>query len=174
MNGVLVLGATNVPWELDNAIRRRFQKRVLIGLPEAPARAGIFKIHSGKTKSSMTEPDYAALGEASEGYSGSDISNVVNEALMLPVRRCQSATKFKRLPDPAAPNGFWYLPTNPSDPSGEAMTLMQVPPTQLKAPDVCVDDFMQALSNVKPSVNKEDCEQHTAWTAVRTGWLKNL
>lgn len=35
------------------------------------------------------------LGEASKGYSGSDISNVVNEALMLPVRRCQTATKFK-------------------------------------------------------------------------------
>lgn len=87
-DGVLVLGATNVPWELDNAIRRRFQKRVHIALPEAPARATMFKIHSGKTKSGVDEAGYAALGEASHGYSGSDISNVVNEALMLPVRRC--------------------------------------------------------------------------------------
>lgn len=87
-DGVLVLGATNVPWELDNAIRRRFQKRVHIALPEAPARATMFKIHSGKTKSGVDEAGFAALGEASHGYSGSDISNVVNEALMLPVRRC--------------------------------------------------------------------------------------
>ena len=43
MDGVLVLGATNVPWELDNAIRRRFQKRIYISLPDATARAGIFK-----------------------------------------------------------------------------------------------------------------------------------
>ena len=58
-DGVLVLGATNVPWELDNAIRRRFQKRVHIGLPEAPARAGIFKIASGKTKTSIDEQGFA-------------------------------------------------------------------------------------------------------------------
>ena len=54
-DGVLVLGATNVPWELDNAIRRRFQKRIYIALPEAPARAGIFKIRSGNTKSDVSE-----------------------------------------------------------------------------------------------------------------------
>lgn len=87
-DGVLVLGATNVPWELDNAIRRRFQKRIYISLPEATARAGMFKIHSGKTKNSLTEADFATLGEESHGYSGSDLANVVNEALMLPVRKC--------------------------------------------------------------------------------------
>ena len=58
-DGVLVLGATNVPWELDNAIRRRFQKRVHIGLPEAAARAGIFKIRSGKTKTTIDEAGFA-------------------------------------------------------------------------------------------------------------------
>lgn len=63
MDGVLVLGATNVPWELDNAIRRRFEKRVYIALPDAAARAGIFKIRTGKTKNNLQESDWAMLGE---------------------------------------------------------------------------------------------------------------
>ena len=37
-------GATNIPWSLDSAIRRRFEKRIYIGLPEAPARAYMFKV----------------------------------------------------------------------------------------------------------------------------------
>ena len=49
MDGVLVLGATNVPWELDNAIRRRFQKRIYISLPDATARAGMLKNKGSKT-----------------------------------------------------------------------------------------------------------------------------
>mmetsp|Transcript_22545 Transcript_22545/g.40100 ORF Transcript_22545/g.40100 Transcript_22545/m.40100 type:complete len:322 (+) Transcript_22545:402-1367(+) len=49
---VLVLGATNVPWELDAAIRRRFEKRVYIPLPEKEARSIMVKIHLGDTPNS--------------------------------------------------------------------------------------------------------------------------
>lgn len=41
---VLVLAATNLPYNLDQAIRRRFDKRIYIPLPEAPARAHMFKV----------------------------------------------------------------------------------------------------------------------------------
>ena len=88
MDGVLVLGATNVPWELDQAMRRRFQKRIYISLPDATARAGIMKNKGSKTKNTVTDEEWVELGNASEGYSGSDIAIVVNEALMMPVRRC--------------------------------------------------------------------------------------
>lgn len=44
---ILVLGATNIPWELDPAIRRRFEKRVYIPLPEPHARAIMFKLNLG-------------------------------------------------------------------------------------------------------------------------------
>lgn len=43
-DGILVLGATNVPWEIDAAMRRRFEKRVYIPLPDAPARSHMFKV----------------------------------------------------------------------------------------------------------------------------------
>ncbi|CAN0511041.1 unnamed protein product, partial [Discosporangium mesarthrocarpum] len=49
-------GATNVPWELDPAMRRRFEKRIYIPLPEAPARAVMFKLHLGDTSNTL-QPD---------------------------------------------------------------------------------------------------------------------
>lgn len=158
MDGVLVLGATNVPWELDNAIRRRFEKRVYISLPDAAARAGIFKIRAGKTQHNLQETDWAMLGEQSEGYSGSDIAVVVKEALMLPVRRCQTAKTFAKTAD-----GGWS-PTYPSDPNGHPMTLMQMDPTLLRCPPLSIDDFMAALARIKPSVNEKDVEEHIKWT----------
>ena len=88
MDGVLVLGATNVPWELDGAIRRRFEKRIYIPLPDIHARSGMFKLRLGKTPHAIQEDDFLELGKATEGYSGSDITIVVKEAMMMPVRRC--------------------------------------------------------------------------------------
>jgi vacuolar protein-sorting-associated protein 4 len=110
MNGVLVLGATNVPWELDDRVRLLFQKRICISLLCAEARAEIFKKKASKAKHSICEADWVTLGKASEGYSGADISIVVNEVLMMPVRKCQTAKRFKKTPD-----GGW-TPTFPSDP----------------------------------------------------------
>lgn len=92
--GVLVLGATNVPWELDPAMRRRFEKRVYIALPEAHARAGMFKLNLGDTPHNLDEENFQDLGEVSDGYSGSDIAVVVREALMEPLRKCQTAKQF--------------------------------------------------------------------------------
>jgi len=95
-DGILVLGATNTPWELDPAIRRRFEKRVYIPLPEAAARTTMFKIHIGNTPHNLTDADFMKLGELTDGFSGSDISVVVRDALYEPVRTCQTATHFKK------------------------------------------------------------------------------
>lgn len=80
---------------LDSAIRRRFEKRIFIPLPEEHARLVMFKIHLGSTAHVLTEEDLKILAHNTEGYSGADISIVVRDALMQPVRKVQSATHFK-------------------------------------------------------------------------------
>lgn len=96
---ILVLGATNIPWELDPAMRRRFEKRVYIPLPDAPARATMFKLNLGKEMAnSITEEQFQILGRNAEGCSGADISIVTREALMEPVRKCQMAHFFRPCP----------------------------------------------------------------------------
>lgn len=94
-DGILVLGATNIPWVLDSAIRRRFEKRIYIPLPELPARIVMFKIHLGNTSHVLTDENLRELAGKTEGYSGADIQIVVRDALMEPVRKVQSSTHFK-------------------------------------------------------------------------------
>ena len=75
----------------------RFEKRIYIPLPEAHARAAMFRLHLGTTQNSLTETDFRELGKKTEGYSGADISIIVRDALMQPVRKVQSATHFKKV-----------------------------------------------------------------------------
>lgn len=95
--GVLILGATNIPWQLDAAIRRRFQRRVHISLPDINARMKMFMLAVGSTPCEMSQGDYRTLAEMSEGYSGSDISIAVQDALMQPIRKIQTATHYKKV-----------------------------------------------------------------------------
>lgn len=61
--GLLVLGATNVPWEIDQAMRRRFEKRVYIPLPEKFARTYMFKLNLGDTPHNITPDEFDILGQ---------------------------------------------------------------------------------------------------------------
>lgn len=95
--GVLILGATNLPWQLDAAIRRRFQRRVHISLPDLAGRMRMFEIHVGTTPCDLKAADFKTLGQMSEGYSGDDIRNIVQHALMSPLRKIQTATHYKKV-----------------------------------------------------------------------------
>lgn len=75
----------------------RFEKRIYIPLPEANARSYMFKLHLGSTPNDLKEEDFLMLGQKTEGYSGADISIIVRDGLMQPVRRVQSATHFKKV-----------------------------------------------------------------------------
>uniref|UniRef100_A0AAY4A6K0 vesicle-fusing ATPase n=1 Tax=Denticeps clupeoides TaxID=299321 RepID=A0AAY4A6K0_9TELE len=166
---VLVLGATNIPWTLDSAIRRRFEKRIYIPLPEEHARSFMFKLHLGSTANSLTEGDFVTLGKKTEGYSGADISIIVRDALMQPVRKVQSATHFKKVRGPSRndPNSVvddLLTPCSPGDPNAIEMTWMEVPGEKLLEPIVCMSDMMRSLANTKPTVNEEDLEKLKKFT----------
>lgn len=140
-DGILVLGATNTPWILDSAIRRRFEKRIYIPLPEEHARLVMFKLHLGNTSHCLTEENIRTLAKKTEGYSGADISIVVRDALMQPVRKVQSSTHFKKITGPSPVDketicDDLLVPCSPGDSGAIEMTWMEVPSDKLSVPPV--------------------------------------
>uniref|UniRef100_A0A8B9L529 vesicle-fusing ATPase n=1 Tax=Astyanax mexicanus TaxID=7994 RepID=A0A8B9L529_ASTMX len=167
--GILVLGATNIPWTLDSAIRRRFEKRIYIPLPEEHARSFMFKLNLGTTPSSLTDEDFHTLGKKTEGYSGADISIIVRDALMQPIRKVQSATHFKKVRgktwnNPDAVVDDLLTPCSPGDPNAIEMTWVDVPGDKLLEPIVCMVDMQRSLDKTKPTVNEEDLEKLKKFT----------
>ena len=74
-----VIGATNKPWALDWPFIRRFQKRILVPLPDHSARLGMFKLYSTQLKLA-SDIDTHGLARFSEGFSGSDLRDVCQSA----------------------------------------------------------------------------------------------
>lgn len=85
-NRVLVLAATNLPWAIDEAARRRFVRRQYIPLPEAETRATQLKTLLGQQKHSLTDTDITELVDLTDGFSGSDITALAKDAAMGPLR----------------------------------------------------------------------------------------
>jgi len=168
-DGVLVLAATNIPWALDSAIRRRFEKRIYIPLPEVGARSKMFQLNLGKTPHKLTADNFRQLAEMSEGYSGSDISIVVRDAMMQPVRAVQTATHFKKVSGPDRIDSSkivddYLTPCSPGDPDAREMTWIDVEGSKLKEPEITYNDFLKSLKSSKPSVSPDDIQQHVKFT----------
>ncbi|VDK46912.1 unnamed protein product [Anisakis simplex] len=169
--GILVLGATNIPWVLDAAIRRRFEKRIYIPLPEANARKDMFKLHIGNsTPHSLTEEDFKTLADRTEGFSGYDISIVVREALMQPIRKVQTATHFKYVSGPSRSDPSKFVddlltPCSPGDRGAKPMSFIDVPSDKLAEPVLSMNDMVRSLMNTKPTVNKKDLDKLMQFTA---------
>lgn len=81
---VIVIGATNIPNQLDHALMRpgRFDKIIYMSLPGKKARKAIFKVHTKKIPLSP-DVDFARLADITKRYSGADIKNVCTEATRL-------------------------------------------------------------------------------------------
>ena len=90
---ITVIGATNLPWEIDFALRSRFEKRIHVPLPNRIARKSIFEIHMADIEVGASV-DYAELADLTAGYSGRDISIVCREASMEPIRDLQRSGRL--------------------------------------------------------------------------------
>ena len=163
---VLLLGATNLPYALDQAVRRRFDKRIHIPLPEARDRARMFEIHVGDTPNNLTREDYMELGEKTAGFSGSDISVIVKDVLMQPIRKTQDATHFKLIK--TKENEKILVPCSPGDPKAFEATLASLADSGkaaiVRPPDICMDDFRKVLLRARPTVSPKDLEEYKKFT----------
>ncbi|KAI8396069.1 AAA-protein family signature [Nakaseomyces glabratus] len=161
-HGVLVLGATNIPWQLDSAIRRRFERRIYIPLPDVAARTKMFEINVGETPCSLTKEDYRNLGQMTDGYSGSDIAVAVKDALMEPIRKIQGATHFRDISDD--PDHRKLTPCSPGDEGAIEMSWTDIEADELEEPVLTIKDFLKAIKNTRPTVNEEDLKKQEDFT----------
>lgn len=131
---ILLIGATNRPQELDEAARRRLTKRLYIPLPSSEARAWIMRNLLEKDGLFMlSEEETSAICKLTEGYSGSDMKNLVKDASMGPLREAlQSGIEITKL-------------------SKEDMR-----PVMLK-------DFENAMQEVRPSVSSSELRTFEEW-----------
>jgi katanin p60 ATPase-containing subunit A1 len=71
---VMVLAATNHPWRIDQAFRRRFEKRVYVSLPDDVSRLALLNLYLKNI--TCGDLDINGIADSLKGYSGADIANV--------------------------------------------------------------------------------------------------
>ncbi|KAI8918979.1 P-loop containing nucleoside triphosphate hydrolase protein, partial [Powellomyces hirtus] len=117
------------PQEIDEAVRRRFRKKLYVPLPEAQARTQMIRNRMASLAHSLTDHDLDVIVGKTEGYSGSDMDGLVREASLGPIRAIDDIQNV-----------------NVSD----------IRP-------VVLDDFMDALTQVRASVSRGDLDMYTAF-----------
>ncbi|MEE0866410.1 MAG: ATP-dependent zinc metalloprotease FtsH [Clostridia bacterium] len=98
--GVIVLAATNRPDVLDKALLRagRFDRQIMVGLPDVKAREQILEVHARKKKLS-DDIDLKVVAKNTSGFAGADLENVLNEAALLAARRNLTEIGMKEIED---------------------------------------------------------------------------
>uniref|UniRef100_A0A674C7U2 Katanin p60 ATPase-containing subunit A1 n=1 Tax=Salmo trutta TaxID=8032 RepID=A0A674C7U2_SALTR len=132
---VMVLAATNFPWDIDEALRRRLEKRIYIPLPSAKGRVELLRINL-KELELANDVDMAKIAEQSEGYSGADITNVCRDASLMAMRR-----RIEGL--------------TPEEIRNISRAEMHMPTT--------MEDFESSLKKVSKSVSASDLEKYEKW-----------
>jgi len=133
---VMVLATTNTPWDLDEALRRRLEKRIYIPLPDTESRRKMFDLHLATVK--IEGVDVGVLAERTEGFSGADIKLLCREACMVPMRRLMAT----------------HSPTDIADMDQRGELTMSV----------LQEDFDNSLQGINSSVGKADIRKYEEWS----------
>lgn len=136
---IMVLGATNRPWDLDEALLRRLEKRIYIPLPNEVGRRQLFQINLNKIEIS-DDVIWETLVASSQGYSGADISSVCRDAAMMPMRRKLLEVRSQ----------------------GISAAVVDKIKSDLQVP-ITMADLREALNNVNKSVSNTDLERYQKW-----------
>lgn len=83
---ILVMGATNRPFDLDEAVLRRFPKRIFVGLPDVESRAGLLQQLLSNHESSLSSLELRQVASRTENYSFSDLTQLAKDAAFGPIR----------------------------------------------------------------------------------------
>ncbi|RWS02724.1 katanin p60 ATPase-containing subunit A1-like protein [Dinothrombium tinctorium] len=132
---VMVLAATNFPWDIDEALRRRLEKRIYIPLPNREGREALLKINLREVEKSP-DLDIAEIAEKLDGYSGADITNVCRDACMMAMRRRIAGLTPEQI--------------------------RSLSKDELELP-VSPHDFDEAIRKVNKSVSVEDLRKYDKW-----------
>ena len=155
---VFVMAASNIPWDLDVAVLRRLEKRVMVPLPVAAAREVMLRKHLSDR--AAPDLDFKDISLKTDGYSGADIELLCREAAMMPVRRlmqklAQIDLNGGLIPDPPSKTG---IPPNRTNQYTVIVkdAITQVNATHdvdilLKEDAVTGNDIMTALNKTRPS-----------------------
>ncbi|KAK2178596.1 hypothetical protein NP493_538g04028 [Ridgeia piscesae] len=157
-SNIFLMCATNCPWELDLAFLRRFQKRIYIPLPDREARLSLLRLHIGDCPMHMSAREWELLAERTDGYSGSDIATFVADALIQPVRHLQTAEYWKYTSD-----GKVCLCEKDCPGAFQAL-ISDLPPDDVLARDVNIEDFIQSLTTNKSTVAACELEKFDNFT----------
>ncbi|KAI3789695.1 hypothetical protein L2E82_02498 [Cichorium intybus] len=135
---VMVLAATNFPWDIDEALRRRLEKRIYIPLPNFDSRKELIKINL-RTVQVAADVDIDDVARRTEGYSGDDLTNVCRDASLNGMRR-KIAGKTRE-------------------------EIKNMSKDEISNDPIAMCDFEEAISKVQPSVSAADIERHEKWFA---------
>lgn len=133
---VMVLAATNFPWDIDEALRRRLEKRIYIPLPNFESRKELIKINL-RTVEVAPDVDIDEVARRTEGYSGDDLTNVCRDASLNGMRRKIAGKTRDEIKNMAK--------------------------EEISKDPVAMCDFEEALTKVQRSVSSADIERHEKW-----------